>query len=313
MTIPQRRLCDPQFMEAREQRLRKLMKGGKWAARNADNARKLWEDPSREVPNVVTLVQGVIYAQTACPHCAGVARLSRDDVTTRIKEIHGDSVVLVGEYEGTTAKAQFKCDAGHQWEARTDDVIYHQTGCPQCIWRSYLSRDDVIAWIKEVHGDSVALVGEHKSGRLKTKFECDAGHQWEANIGSVIHAETGCPRCATTGFNPSLPGILYYLKVTAPCGVYYKIGITNRSIQCRFDSVIDRERIEVVKQWSYENGEDALRRERAILKAHHAARYKGKPILVTGGNTELFPRDVLGLDKKGANDPQPDPGSRKAA
>jgi hypothetical protein len=173
-------------------------------------------------------------------------------------------------------------------------VINQQTGCPRCA--PALSLNDVYTRIKKVHGDHVVMVGKYNGTQSKTQFKCDKGHRWETTPSNVMNHQTGCAACASHGFNPSLPGILYYLKVTAPCGVYYKIGITNRSVRHRFVYADDRERIEVLKQWSYQNGHSALRRERSILKTHRAARYKGNPILKSG-NTELFTHDVLGLDK----------------
>jgi hypothetical protein len=251
-----------------------------------------------------TTTGNVINSGTGCRRCAGLTLLSRADVDAQIKAVHGDRVVLVGRFRNVRTKTQFKCDKGHRWEACTPDVIHRQSGCPHCAGVAPLTRADVVDRIKAIHGDRVVLVGEYKNAFAKTQFKCDKGHCWETKTASVINNETGCRRCADHGFNPSLPGVLYYLKVTAPRGVYYKIGITNRSVQDRFNHPADRQRIEVVKQWSYENGEDALRRERAILKRHHAARYTGKPILQSG-NTELFTRDVLGLDKGSQAGPAP--------
>jgi hypothetical protein len=50
--MDQRLNKSPEFVEAREKRLRRLM-STQWAARNAANAREFWADPSRQSPNVV--------------------------------------------------------------------------------------------------------------------------------------------------------------------------------------------------------------------------------------------------------------------
>ena len=42
----------PEFVKAREKRLRRLMSTS-WAARNTVNAHKFWSDPSRQSTNVV--------------------------------------------------------------------------------------------------------------------------------------------------------------------------------------------------------------------------------------------------------------------
>jgi hypothetical protein len=75
----------------------------------------------------------------------------------------------------------------------------------------------------------------------------------------------------------------------------YKIGITNLTVQKRFPS-LDLARIRVVKTWSYELGVDAAKREIAVLREFMDDRYTGLDVLIGAGNTELFVRDVLGLD-----------------
>jgi len=45
----------------------------------------------------------------------------------------------------------------------------------------------------------------------------------------------------------------------------------------------------------YENGYDARREETAILREFKYAKYKGLSLLSTG-NSELFDRDILGVD-----------------
>jgi hypothetical protein len=50
--MTQRLNQSPEFVEAREKRLRRLM-STKWAARNTVNAYKFWNDPSRQSTNIV--------------------------------------------------------------------------------------------------------------------------------------------------------------------------------------------------------------------------------------------------------------------
>ena len=103
--------------------------------------------------------------------------------------------------------------------------------------------------------------------------------------------------CAQTGFNPSEPGLLYYIALTTDDGdTLYKVGITNLSLKKRFPT-IDRTRIRIVKTWQFEVGRDAAKREAEILRRFVRDRYYGTDILVGAGNTEMFTHDVLGIDK----------------
>ena len=75
----------------------------------------------------------------------------------------------------------------------------------------------------------------------------------------------------------------------------YKIGITNLNVQKRFPNV-DLARIRVIKTWSYESGAEAAKREISVLQEFSDDLYTGVDVLIGSGNTELFVRDVLGLD-----------------
>jgi hypothetical protein len=114
----------------------------------------------------------------------------------------------------------------------------------------------------------------------------------------AVHTDrrSGCPDCAETGFNPSEPGLLYYLAVTTDDrDTRYKTGITNLSIQERFRGK-DLARIRVVRTWWFAVGRAAADRESEILGQFATDRYYGPGLLVGAGNSEVFTHDVLGLD-----------------
>ena len=107
-----------------------------------------------------------------------------------------------------------------------------------------------------------------------------------------IRSGSGCPSCASYGFNPKLPATVYYLKIGD--GEAYKIGITNRAVENRFTKA-ELQNITVLKTWDYLLGSEAKLHEKVILKEFSYAKYTGRPLLVTG-NTELFYYDILDLD-----------------
>ena len=108
----------------------------------------------------------------------------------------------------------------------------------------------------------------------------------------------GCPSCAISGFDLTKPGTLYYLKITTDLGEpVYKIGITNRTVNERFN-VQELKRIEVLSYETFSIGKEAYSKEQKILKKYAKYRYTGNDILMSG-NTELFTKDVLGKDTQG--------------
>ena len=104
----------------------------------------------------------------------------------------------------------------------------------------------------------------------------------------------GCPSCAITGFDKNKPAILYYLKITTDTNqVLYKIGITNRTVNERFN-LTDLSKIEIIKQKLYDNGQDALDWETKLKRMYKEYQYKG-PDILSSGNTELFTEDIIAM------------------
>jgi hypothetical protein len=124
---------------------------------------------------------------------------------------------------------------------------------------------------------------------------CPAGHEWLVRPDNVLRGDK-CPSCASYGFNPSLPAILYYIKISNDIGeTYYKIGITNNDVSTRFKQEKDKSiNILLVKEFNI--GSDAKAEEVSILKTYHDKRVKVPNFLKSRGNTELFEIDILGLD-----------------
>jgi len=114
----------------------------------------------------------------------------------------------------------------------------------------------------------------------------------------------GCPGCAKTGFDPTREGRLYYIRVyDRVFGTLYKIGITNHSVSRRF-LPYELEKITIVAHWYFTEGHRAHRKEGEILRLFEQSRYKGENVLLAG-NTELFIKDVLGLDPQSGEQKHP--------
>ena len=97
---------------------------------------------------------------------------------------------------------------------------------------------------------------------------------------------------ALSGFDVSKPAILYYLSIDN--GTAYKIGITNRTVEERYRKC-DLHRMQILNIKDYYDGQQAKKAERDILDRFKYAKYKGDKLLLDG-HSEMFDRDVLGLD-----------------
>ena len=129
------------------------------------------------------------------------------------------------------------------------------------------------------------------NNRTKVTIICPIHGEFEQTPNSHLSG-SGCPMCSKSGFDPSKPGILYYLSINN--GEAYKIGITNLSVRKRF-TVKDLEKIRIVHQVHYKNGQDAYKEEQKYLKQFKEYKYIG-PKLLSSGNTELFNIDILNIN-----------------
>ncbi len=95
------------------------------------------------------------------------------------------------------------------------------------------------------------------------------------------------------GFNPNLPGILYYIKDTITN--LYKIGITNFTLTKRYGPKFKE--IKVIETWFFEDGADAYELEQFLHFELNEQRLLNENF--DGyGPTEFFSRDVLNLEAK---------------
>ena len=90
---------------------------------------------------------------------------------------------------------------------------------------------------------------------------------------------------------------VYYIRIEAYERPLWKVGITCNNIRSRY-CVADRQLIVEIKSWQYATREEAETIEREILAEFANYRYEGGPVLKSGGDSELFTRDVLKLDNQ---------------
>ncbi len=93
------------------------------------------------------------------------------------------------------------------------------------------------------------------------------------------------------GFDPKLPGYVYYIKDVF--NNLYKVGITNLKVTKRFAGKLKK--INIIETWHFENGQDAIDREKEIHKEYAIFRVTNEDF-TNNGATEFFSRDILGLD-----------------
>ena len=165
-------------------------------------------------------------------------------------------------------------------------------GCAKCAGVWQLSIEEFIARSIKVHSNKYFYSkSEYTTSKNKLVITCPIHGDFEQT--PKVHLDgSGCPSCATGGFNKTKPAYLYYLKITTEDNqILYKIGITNKTVNERFN-LTDLSKIEIIKQKLYENGFDAWDWEQKLLKLYKQFQYKG-PNILSSGNTELFTEDIV--------------------
>jgi len=246
-------------------------------------------------------------AIAGCPKCGkyiqadAIRKWTTETFIAQARNVHGDKYdYSETEFTDIREKLAIICPEHGKFE----QVAYSHvngTGCNICARpiradKLRLTLGDFIQRAKTVHAEAYDYSKvAYKTAKDKVVIICPEHGDFQQQAGNHLEGN-GCPACTLTGIKMNEPGILYYLRVEMRTHTFWKIGITNNSVDERFTGP-DRKNIHVIKTWSYAQTFDAYRHEQSILNEYDADRYTGsdKPLL-RGGNTELFIRDVLGLD-----------------
>jgi len=162
--------------------------------------------------------------------------------------------------------------------------------CPRCNpkyvdTKIFIDRCTVIHTGKYTYGKTI-----YNNARSSVVVTCPT--HGDFMIGTSPHLNgRGCVACAKYGFDPNIPGKLYYVYL--PKYNLYKIGITNRELHERFPRG-ELTKMKVVWVTEFTSGYLTRSLEQSILKRYKKYQYKGEPILYRG-NTELFTQDIFNV------------------
>lgn len=234
-----------------------------------------------------------------CGICANSIKSNTKEFIKKSKVVHHNKYdYLLADYKNSKTKVIIICPEHGEFEQTPKDHLKGR-GCQKCKY-AYLSHkfssniDEFIQKAVKIHGvkyDYSKAI--YVNWDTNINITCPIHGAFEQRVGNHLNGK-GCPGCAKGGFDPNKPAYLYYLKVTTNEGKeLYKIGITNRTVDERFN-LTDLSKIEIVKQKLYENGADAMNWETKLKRKYKDYQYTG-PDVLSSGNTELFTEDLLQL------------------
>lgn len=249
-----------------------------------------------------------IYSGKGCPKCAAAARglskrLSQRDFIRRANAIHkGIYEYTKTHYVTGRKKILIRCSDHGEFTQWPEAHLAGQ-GCPKCgKERSADAKRDsaetFAAKAREIHGSKYDYSQvDYQNALTSVSIVCPEHGVFKQKPNDHLSQQSGCPRCARYGFDSTRPALLYYVGIEdRVIGRLYKIGITNRTVEERFKD--DWHKIEIIRVWPFESGRKAKDAENSILREHADDRYNGPPLLLAGGDSEIFVRDVLDLDSR---------------
>lgn len=232
-----------------------------------------------------------------------------DEFKAKSRAIHGEGSFNYDEvdYYGSREPVWITCKNGHRFE-QTPHSHLSGNGCRECSGRKQYTNETFKHKSIEVHGDVFDYSEvDYKNAYTKVKLTCKKCNTSFLQYPSTNICGKGCKVCIKSlpkpkrenynrtprkAFFIGKPTILYYVKFEEEN--IYKIGITSRSTRTRFKC--DNKPYQIIKEWLFENGEDALNIEQEYHERFKEFRYITTDFLKFG-NTELYFKDVLSLDK----------------
>ena len=157
----------------------------------------------------VTTTRTVCDEGCGCKKCAGLLKLTEDDIRARLQ---GRTVELVS-YGGTTASPDtvFRCTIdGHEWSTTATSVISNGQGCAVCAGNIVMTEQRAL---EVLVGRDISLITYGGGSAQPSEFRClkdGCGHTWNSTVHSVGVGGSGCPKCAGI-VSPNLNDVLEML------------------------------------------------------------------------------------------------------
>lgn len=186
-----------------------------------------------------------------CPYCAN-KNVTLKNFIEKAKEVHGDRYdYSLVEYNGNASKVKIICKKHGVFEQRASNHLYWN-GCKGCRLdqkKSYgFSQEEIIKQFKDAHGDlyDYSLV-EYTGIDNPVKIICKSHGEFNQTPYHHKKNSAGCPICTkVTPYSRTKyvnackskggKSSIYIIKMKLENEVFYKVGITNNTIEQRFQS-----------------------------------------------------------------------------
>lgn len=133
----------------------------------------------------------IIHGKTWCPHCAGNARKTLEDMKVVAAERGGR--FLTAMYTNMHSSCEWECAVGHVWMAKPADIIHGEHWCPHCAGNA--KKD--LGYLKDYAAchDGECLSTTYTNMRTDHLWKCADGHTWWATPSNVVLGGKWCRQC----------------------------------------------------------------------------------------------------------------------
>lgn len=222
---------------------------------------------------------------TRCGKCASV------DSQAIEKAFSDEGYTILGKYK-PSGKIDYMCPNGHIRSITWSSFGGLGNRCAQCAGQVITQKQAASRFLKA----GLELRAAYKNESTAMEFWCEGGQHSGFMNWRQLRRHGRCLHCYVPkiGFDCDRPGTLYYVAFESGDRTLYKIGITNGTVKKRFKGEPVPYRVVMEKRFLF--GTLAKAEEQIILSKYKKHRYVGENILASG-NTELFSKDVLRMDK----------------
>jgi len=236
-----------------------------------------------------------------CPKCghelrSSKIRTSRDEFIVRANKIHNSKFKYGNVTSYANKKIEIICPI-HGLFLQNGNSHLRGCSCPYCAKdlvsiKNKSTTEEFVSKANKLHNDKYSYTKtKYTRSTEKVIITCPTHGDFVQRASHHLDG-SGCSQCSSRGFSSTSPGLLYYLQVTSNTGeVVYKIGITNRSVEERFN-LTDLAHITILFYKKFPKGSTANDYETAIKRKFHKYKYEG-PDILSSGNSELFTLNFL--------------------
>ena len=148
----------------------------------------------------------LLYKKEGCPKCGDrrCAEKQRDTQEQFMEKFnkqntHAKDIKVIGTYVNNNTKIRCKCKIdGYEWEAKPNNLLKGNTGCPKCAGTMKLTHKKFMEKFNKQNknANDIEIIGTYINGKTKIKCRCKFdGHEWEATPNDLLTKNCGCPRC----------------------------------------------------------------------------------------------------------------------